>query len=134
MKYEDKDPGSLTILNQGNKGNLHLCEDDRKNISLIKSHPPTLDQGEDTQEDKRMVDLKVRKEYFQQGRLVLMWTRERVSQICTRSLIVCGMALTILRRRLELVPFTCPHLREGDYHYPLVDPFSSPIMQRNLTS
>jgi hypothetical protein len=64
MKYEDKDPGSLTILNQGNEGTLHLCEDDWKNIALIKSHPPTLDQGKDTQEDKGMVDLKVRKERF----------------------------------------------------------------------
>jgi hypothetical protein len=44
MKYEDKDLGSLTILNQGNEANLHLCEDGWKNIALIKSHPPTLDQ------------------------------------------------------------------------------------------
>jgi hypothetical protein len=44
MKYEDKDPGSITILNQGNKGNLHFCEDNQKKIALNKPHPPTLKQ------------------------------------------------------------------------------------------
>jgi hypothetical protein len=77
MKYEDKDPGSLTILNQGNEGTLHLCEDDWKRISLIKSHPPTLDQGKNTQNDKGIVDLKVRIEYFQIGSLVLMWDKRK---------------------------------------------------------
>jgi hypothetical protein len=41
MKYEDKDPGSLTILNQGNEGTLHLCEDDR-NKSLWMTYAPCL--------------------------------------------------------------------------------------------
>jgi hypothetical protein len=39
-------------LNQGNEGTLPLCEDDQKNVALIKSHPPTLDKGENTQDDK----------------------------------------------------------------------------------
>jgi hypothetical protein len=28
MKYEDKDPRSITILKQGNEGSLGLCKDD----------------------------------------------------------------------------------------------------------
>jgi len=38
MRYEDKDLSSLIILNQGSEGNLHLCEDDWKNIALIEFH------------------------------------------------------------------------------------------------
>jgi hypothetical protein len=77
MKYEDKDPGSIMILNQGNEGALYLCEDDQKSIALIKSHPPPLFQLRNTQDGKGMVDLKARTEYFQRGRLVLMWDKRK---------------------------------------------------------
>jgi hypothetical protein len=42
MRYEGKDLGSLTILNQGNEGTLLFCNGDQKIIALIKSYPPAL--------------------------------------------------------------------------------------------
>jgi hypothetical protein len=76
-KYKDNEMGSITILNHGNEEKLHLHEDDRKNITLIKSHPPTLDQKKDTEERKGTIDSKIREEDFQQGRLVLMWDTKK---------------------------------------------------------
>jgi hypothetical protein len=66
LKYEEKDMGSLTILNQGINKTIHLCEYDINNDSLIESHPPTLYQGEYTREYKKVVDPKLRKEDSQQ--------------------------------------------------------------------
>jgi hypothetical protein len=78
MKYEDRDPGSITILNiQSNEGALHLCEDVWKSIAMIKSHLPTLYQEKKTQDGKGMIDLEPRVEYFQRGTLVLMWDKRR---------------------------------------------------------
>jgi hypothetical protein len=51
MTYEDKEIGSLTILNRGNEGNLHLNEDNQKNIALVKSHPPTSHEGKYAQKE-----------------------------------------------------------------------------------
>jgi hypothetical protein len=76
-KYKDKYLGSITILKPGNERKLHLSEDDQKNIALMRSHPPTLEQRKDTQEGEGMVDSKVREEDFQQGRLVLMWDKKK---------------------------------------------------------
>jgi hypothetical protein len=67
MRYENKYPRSITILNQGNEGALHLCDDDQKRIALIKSHPLDLDQGRNSQDYKGMVDFKVRTKYIQIG-------------------------------------------------------------------
>jgi hypothetical protein len=66
-----------TILNQGIEEKLHLHENDRMNIAFIKSHLPTLDQKNNTQEDKIMFESKVREEHFQQGILLLMWDKKK---------------------------------------------------------
>jgi hypothetical protein len=45
-------------------------------------------------------------------------------------LIVYGLALTILIRSSKLIPFIWPCLREGGFHYLLMDPFSNLIMPK----
>jgi hypothetical protein len=77
MNYQDKYLWSFTILSQGNEATLHLCEYDWKRIALIKPHPLVLDQGNNTQDDKGIVDLKVRTKIFQVGSLVLMWYKTK---------------------------------------------------------
>jgi hypothetical protein len=76
-KYKDKYLDSITVLKLSNQKKLHLYEDDQKNISLIKSHPPTLEQGKDTQDGEEVVDSKVREGYLQLGRLVSMWDKRK---------------------------------------------------------
>jgi hypothetical protein len=77
MNYEDKDSSSITILNQCNEETLNLCQDDWKKIALIKSHPPSFDQGKNTQGYKVIVDLELRMRNFQTRSLVLMWDKRK---------------------------------------------------------
>ena len=65
------------ILNQGNEETLHFYEYDQKNIVLIKSNFPTLDQEKTTRDGEGMIDLKARKYGFEKGILLLMWDNRK---------------------------------------------------------
>jgi hypothetical protein len=72
-KYKDKDLGPITILKRESETKLH--EYDQRNIAIIRSHSPTLEQGRDAQEGKEVIDSK--EEDFQLGKLVLMWDKSK---------------------------------------------------------
>jgi hypothetical protein len=55
-KSKDKDLGSITILKRGSETKLH--EDCQRNIDLIRSHSPALEQGINTQEGEEVIDSK----------------------------------------------------------------------------